>query len=78
MLTGGRRDLEMEFEQPFRQLGFSGVPHRSTAFVMPTVNCLVRPERGAAPLPPPSSIREGFNAAAPMLLLRLRSSLVRA
>lgn len=34
-------ELEMEFETPFRQLGFSGVPHRSTAFVMPTVNCLV-------------------------------------
>lgn len=43
----GVRDLEMEFEQPFRELGFSGVPHRSTAFVMPTVNCLVCP-------PPPS------------------------
>ncbi len=33
----------MEFEIPFRELGFNGVPHRSTAFVMPTVNCLVRP-----------------------------------
>lgn len=32
----------MEFEVPFRELGFHGVPHRSTAFVMPTVNCLVR------------------------------------
>lgn len=32
----------MEFEIPFRELGFHGVPHRSTAFVMPTVNCLVR------------------------------------
>ena len=31
----------MEFEVPFRELGFHGVPHRSTAFVMPTVNCLV-------------------------------------
>ena len=35
----------MEFESPFRELGFNGVPHRSTAFVMPTVNCLVRPSR---------------------------------
>lgn len=26
---------------PFRDLGFSGVPHRTTGFVMPTVNCLV-------------------------------------
>lgn len=32
----------MEFEIPFRELGFHGVPHRSTAFVMPSVNCLVR------------------------------------
>ena len=29
----------MDFEIPFRELGFSGVPHRSTAFIMPTV-CL--------------------------------------
>lgn len=34
-------DLNLEFEIPFRELGFHGVPHRSTAFVMPTVNCLV-------------------------------------
>ena len=27
----------MDFEIPFRELGFSGVPHRSTAFIMPTV-----------------------------------------
>lgn len=35
------RDLMLEWEVPFRELGFNGVPHRSTAFVMPTVNCLV-------------------------------------
>ena len=35
------RELNLEFEIPFRELGFHGVPHRSTAFVMPTVNCLV-------------------------------------
>lgn len=35
------RDLNLEFEIPFRELGFHGVPHKSTAFVMPTVNCLV-------------------------------------
>ena len=35
------RDLNLEFEVPFRELGFHGVPHRTTAFVMPTVNCLV-------------------------------------
>ena len=34
-------DLELEFEVPFRELGFTGVPHRSAAFVIPTVNCLV-------------------------------------
>ncbi|KAL3130646.1 hypothetical protein ABBQ38_008037 [Trebouxia sp. C0009 RCD-2024] len=34
-------DLNLEFEIPFRELGFHGVPHKSTAFVMPTVNCLV-------------------------------------
>lgn len=31
----------MEFEIPFRELGFTGVPARSTCFIMPTVNCLV-------------------------------------
>ena len=36
-----RRDLNLEFEIPFRELGFHGVPHKSTAFIMPTVNCLV-------------------------------------
>jgi hypothetical protein len=35
------RDMELDFEIPFRELGFMGVPHRQTAFVMPTVNCLV-------------------------------------
>ena len=34
-------DLNLEFEIPFRELGFHGVPHKSTAFIMPTVNCLV-------------------------------------
>ncbi len=34
-------DLNLEFEIPFRELGFYGVPSRSTSFVMPTVNCLV-------------------------------------
>ena len=33
--------LNLEFEVPYRELGFFGVPHRSTVFVMPTVNCLV-------------------------------------
>lgn len=33
--------MNLEFEIPFRELGFYGVPARSTAFIMPTVNCLV-------------------------------------
>ena len=36
-----RRDMELEWEVPFRDLGFTGVPHRTASFVMPTVNCLV-------------------------------------
>ena len=35
------RDQNLEFEVPFRELGFHGVPHRSNSFIMPTVNCLV-------------------------------------
>jgi len=35
------RDLELEFDIPFRELGFMGVPFKSQAFLMPTVNCLV-------------------------------------
>ena len=35
------RDLELEWEVPFRDLGFTGVPFRTASFVMPTVNCLV-------------------------------------
>ena len=35
--------MELEFEIPFRELGFSGVPHRTASNVMPTVNCLVGP-----------------------------------
>ncbi|KAL6771432.1 hypothetical protein ACKKBG_A26355 [Auxenochlorella protothecoides x Auxenochlorella symbiontica] len=34
-------DLNLEFEVPFRELGFDGVPARTTCFIMPTVNCLV-------------------------------------
>lgn len=35
------RDLGLEFEIPFRELGFHGVPHRQTGFLMPSVNALV-------------------------------------
>jgi hypothetical protein len=34
-------DLNLEFDVPFRELAFEGVPHRSTVTVMPTVNCIV-------------------------------------
>ena len=33
--------MNLEFEVPFRELGFFGVPHRTNSFIMPTVNCLV-------------------------------------
>ncbi|WIA33317.1 hypothetical protein OEZ86_006455 [Tetradesmus obliquus] len=32
---------QLEFDIPFRELGFEGVPHRETVLVLPTVNCLV-------------------------------------
>merc|ERR1719336_2412298 len=31
----------VEFEVPFRDLGFSGVPHRETVLLLPTSSCLV-------------------------------------
>eukprot|EP00983_Pelagomonas_calceolata_P103489 1158918-Pelagomonas_calceolata.AAC.6 len=34
-------DLQLEFDIPFRELGFHGVPQKSTTFILPTVNCLV-------------------------------------
>ena len=33
--------LELEFDIPFRELGFAGVPNKTASFIMPTVNCLV-------------------------------------
>lgn len=33
--------MGLEFEIPFRELGFNGVPHRQTGFLMPSVNALV-------------------------------------
>ena len=38
---GEHAELGLEFEVPFRELGFTGVPHRTASFVQPTVNCLV-------------------------------------
>ncbi|ONK78791.1 uncharacterized protein A4U43_C02F22470 [Asparagus officinalis] len=35
------RDLDLEFDQPLRELGFHGVPHKSAAFMVPTSSCLV-------------------------------------
>lgn len=32
---------EVEVDMPFRDLGFSGVPHRSNVQLLPTTNCLV-------------------------------------
>jgi len=32
----------LEFDVPFRELGFYGVPNRTTSFMQPTVNCLVQ------------------------------------
>ena len=35
------RELNLEFDIPFRELGFPGVPHKATSFLIPTVYCLV-------------------------------------
>lgn len=32
---------EVEFDAPFRELGFPGVPFRSTVLLQPTSGCLV-------------------------------------
>lgn len=33
--------FDLEFDQPLRELGFHGVPHKSSAFIVPTSSCLV-------------------------------------
>ncbi|KAI4364642.1 hypothetical protein MLD38_020704 [Melastoma candidum] len=33
--------LELEFDQPLRELGFHGVPFKSSAYIVPTSSCLV-------------------------------------
>uniref|UniRef100_A0A1J3DK92 FACT complex subunit n=1 Tax=Noccaea caerulescens TaxID=107243 RepID=A0A1J3DK92_NOCCA len=33
--------LDLEFDQPLRELGFHGVPHKTSAFIIPTSSCLV-------------------------------------
>ncbi|CAN8308167.1 unnamed protein product [Cochlearia groenlandica] len=33
--------LDLEFDQPLRELGFHGVPYKTSAFIIPTSSCLV-------------------------------------
>ena len=33
--------MDLEFEVPFRELTFDGVPHKTAVKLLPTVNCLV-------------------------------------
>ncbi|XVF34214.1 hypothetical protein REPUB_Repub18cG0039800 [Reevesia pubescens] len=33
--------LDLEFDQPMRELGFHGIPYKASAFIVPTSNCLV-------------------------------------
>ena len=33
--------LDLEFDQPLRELGFHGVPHKASTFIVPTSSCLV-------------------------------------
>ncbi|KAF5745923.1 FACT complex subunit SPT16 [Tripterygium wilfordii] len=35
------KGLDIEFDQPLRELGFHGVPHKATSFIVPTSSCLV-------------------------------------
>ncbi|GAV81352.1 Peptidase_M24 domain-containing protein/Rtt106 domain-containing protein/SPT16 domain-containing protein [Cephalotus follicularis] len=35
------KSLDLEFDQPLRELGFHGVPHKASAFIVPTSTCLV-------------------------------------
>lgn len=35
------KGMELEFDQPLRELGFHGVPHKASAFMVPTSTCLV-------------------------------------
>ncbi|KAI3990766.1 hypothetical protein MKX01_037902 [Papaver californicum] len=33
--------MDLEFDQPLRELGFHGVPYKASAFIVPTSSCLV-------------------------------------
>ncbi|KAJ3669600.1 hypothetical protein LUZ60_011550 [Juncus effusus] len=35
------RGLDLEFDNPLRELGFHGVPYKASAFIIPTSTCLV-------------------------------------
>ncbi|KAM1272317.1 hypothetical protein ACFX2J_033021 [Malus domestica] len=35
------KSLDLEFDQPLRELGFHGVPHKASAYIVPTSSCLV-------------------------------------
>ncbi|GAA0138221.1 chromatin/chromatin-binding, or -regulatory protein [Lithospermum erythrorhizon] len=35
------KGLDLEFDQPLRELGFHGVPYKASAFIVPTSGCLV-------------------------------------
>ncbi|XP_058191636.1 FACT complex subunit SPT16-like [Rhododendron vialii] len=35
------KGLDLEFDQPLRELGFYGVPYKASAFIVPTSSCLV-------------------------------------
>ncbi|XP_052192943.1 FACT complex subunit SPT16-like [Diospyros lotus] len=35
------KGLDLEFDQPLRELGFHGVPYKASAFIVPTSTCLV-------------------------------------
>ncbi|GER25681.1 FACT complex subunit SPT16 [Striga asiatica] len=38
---GQFKGLDLEFDQPLRELGFHGVPYKASAFIVPTSSCLV-------------------------------------
>ncbi|GFQ03912.1 fact complex subunit spt16 [Phtheirospermum japonicum] len=38
---GQFKSLDLEFDQPLRELGFHGVPYKASAFIVPTSSCLV-------------------------------------
>jgi nucleosome binding factor SPN SPT16 subunit len=37
-----QKNFSIEFEQPFRPLGFHGTPHRSMVLILPTTSCVVQ------------------------------------